>query len=193
MISPGAPRGPKRAAAGPYRAGLKRPARPSPAWPFASCWAAAGGRRVSAHSCDGPWRGPWRRCALRAAHLPRLRRRPVPNPSGPEGERRPAVAVTGSWGREGGSRTGPTWRSAMDQPASRGNTRARPTKDRSTLYEEITNKIIAELEAGRLPWVQPWASSGVPAPLGMPKNGATGRAYSGINVLILWAAVVEHG
>jgi antirestriction protein ArdC len=30
-------------------------------------------------------------------------------------------------------------------------------------------------------------------PLGVPKNGATGRAYSGINVLILWAAVVEHG
>src|SRR5262245_6152944 len=81
----------------------------------------------------------------------------------------------------------------MHQPASRGNTRARPTKDRSTLYEEITNKIIAELDAGRLPWVQPWGSSGVRAPLGMPKNGATGRAYSGINVLILWAAVVEHG
>ena len=81
----------------------------------------------------------------------------------------------------------------MDQPASRGNTRARPTKDRSTLYEEITNKIIAELEAGRLPWVQPWGSSGVRAPLGMPKNGSTSRAYSGINVLILWAAVVEHG
>src|SRR5262249_17474635 len=33
----------------------------------------------------------------------------------------------------------------------RGNTRPRPTKDRSPLYEEITNKIIAELEAGRLP------------------------------------------
>ena len=54
-------------------------------------------------------------------------------------------------------------------------------------------EIIAELEAGRLPWVQPWGASGVRAPLGMPKNAATGRAYSGINVLILWGAVVEHG
>ena len=27
----------------------------------------------------------------------------------------------------------------------------------------------------------------------MPKNAATGRGYSGINVLILWGAVVEHG
>ncbi|HEY1246224.1 MAG TPA: zincin-like metallopeptidase domain-containing protein [Hyphomicrobiaceae bacterium] len=81
----------------------------------------------------------------------------------------------------------------MAQSASRPAARAGPARDRSTLYEQITSKIIAELEAGRLPWVQPWASSGVRAPLGMPKNGATGRAYSGINVLILWAAVVEHG
>ena len=26
---------------------------------------------------------------------------------------------------------------------------------RSNLYDDITNKIIAELEQGRLPWVQP--------------------------------------
>ena len=61
------------------------------------------------------------------------------------------------------------------------------------LYEEITSKIIAELEAGRLPWVQPWGSSAVAAPLAMPKNAATGRQYSGINVLILWGAVVARG
>jgi antirestriction protein ArdC len=71
--------------------------------------------------------------------------------------------------------------------------RARPGQDRVSLYEEITNKIIAELEAGRLPWVQPWGSSGVSAPLAMPKNVATGRGYSRINVLILWGAVVQHG
>jgi len=27
----------------------------------------------------------------------------------------------------------------------------------------------------------------------MPKNAATGRQYSGINVLILWGSVIEHG
>jgi antirestriction protein ArdC len=27
----------------------------------------------------------------------------------------------------------------------------------------------------------------------MPKNAATGRCYSGINVIILWTAVIEHG
>ncbi|GJE02976.1 ArdC family protein [Methylobacterium isbiliense] len=65
--------------------------------------------------------------------------------------------------------------------------------NRINLYEEITSKIIAELEAGRLPWVQPWGSSAVAAPLAMPKNAATGRQYSGINVLILWGAVVARG
>jgi antirestriction protein ArdC len=40
-----------------------------------------------------------------------------------------------------------------------------------------------------VPWVQPWANVG--SPLGLPKNAATGRAYSGINILILWSATVE--
>jgi hypothetical protein len=43
-------------------------------------------------------------------------------------------------------------------------------------------KIIAELEHSRVPWVQPWGN--VKAPLRLPKNAATGRAYS-VNVLIL--------
>ena len=42
-----------------------------------------------------------------------------------------------------------------------------------------------------MPWVQPWGNTG--APLGLPKNAATGRPYSGINVLILWCAVNEQG
>jgi antirestriction protein ArdC len=63
--------------------------------------------------------------------------------------------------------------------------------DRTSLYQAITDKIIAELEQGRVPWVQPWA--GVSAPLGLPRNAATGRAYSGINILILWGAVAERG
>ena len=70
---------------------------------------------------------------------------------------------------------------------------ARPGHDRASLYDEITGQIIAELEAGRVPWVQPWGTAAAKAPLAMPKNAATGRQYSGINVLILWGAVIEHG
>ncbi|WP_144378903.1 ArdC family protein [Mesorhizobium amorphae] len=75
---------------------------------------------------------------------------------------------------------------------SRKTASARPGQDRASLYDEITGKIIAELEAGRIPWVQPWGTAAAKAPLAMPKNAATGRHYSGINVLILWGAVVEH-
>jgi antirestriction protein ArdC len=76
---------------------------------------------------------------------------------------------------------------------SRHNRNARAGADRASLYDDITNKIIAELEAGRVPWVQPWGTAAARAPLAMPANAATSRAYSGINVLILWGAVVEHG
>jgi len=65
--------------------------------------------------------------------------------------------------------------------------------DRASLYDDITNKIIGELEAGRLPWVQPWGTAAAKAPLAMPRNASTGRAYSGINVLILWGSVIEQG
>ena len=76
---------------------------------------------------------------------------------------------------------------------SRHAARARSGSDRTSLYDEITTKIIGELEAGRVPWVQPWGTAAAKAPLALPKNAATGRFYSGINVLILWGSVIEHG
>ena len=44
-----------------------------------------------------------------------------------------------------------------------------------------------------MPWVQPWGTTAAKAPLAMPKNASTGRRYSGVNVLILWDAVVAKG
>jgi antirestriction protein ArdC len=76
---------------------------------------------------------------------------------------------------------------------SRTAARARAGRDRPSLYQEITDKIIAELEAGRVPWVRPWGTLAAKASLAMPKNAASQRRYSGINVLILWGAVIEHG
>jgi antirestriction protein ArdC len=76
---------------------------------------------------------------------------------------------------------------------SRHAVQARAGKSRASLYDEITDKIIAELEAGRVPWVQPWGTAAAKAPLAMPKNTSTGRQYSGVNVLILWGAVIERG
>ncbi|WP_233999957.1 ArdC family protein [Porphyrobacter sp. TH134] len=62
---------------------------------------------------------------------------------------------------------------------------------RGSLYDEVTASIIAQLEEGVFPWVRPW-SKALAAP-GLPRNAVTGRAYSGINVLILWGAVIEGG
>jgi antirestriction protein ArdC len=76
---------------------------------------------------------------------------------------------------------------------SRYTAHARSGFDRTSLYSEITDKIITELEAGRVPWVQPWGTASVSAPLGLPRNAATDRAYSGVNVLILWDAIVRRG
>ena len=76
---------------------------------------------------------------------------------------------------------------------SRQNRKSGARRGRTNLYSEITDKIIAELEAGRVPWVQPWGTAAARAPLGLPKNASTDRQYSGINVLLLWGAVIERG
>ena len=64
---------------------------------------------------------------------------------------------------------------------------------RDNIYREITDKIIAELEGGIVPWVQPWSGSKQLSPLGLPVNGLTRRSYSGINILLLWSALEEKG
>jgi hypothetical protein len=83
----------------------------------------------------------------------------------------------------------PSRRPAISKHAARERT----DEGRANLCDEITGKIIAELEAGRVPWVQPWSTAAAKAPLAMPKNASTERFYSGINVLILWGAVIERG
>jgi antirestriction protein ArdC len=71
--------------------------------------------------------------------------------------------------------------------------RARTGQDRASLYDEITDRIVAELEVGRVPWVQPWGTDAAKAPLAIPRNASTDRQYSGINILILWGAAIERG
>ena len=68
-------------------------------------------------------------------------------------------------------------------------------KPGADLYTEVTAKIVKELEAGRFPWAQPWAARGEAATIAasLPKNAQTGRAYSGINILLLWGAAIENG
>ena len=71
--------------------------------------------------------------------------------------------------------------------------RDRQVADRTSIYDEVTERIIAELEAGCLPWVQPWGSQRSGVGPALPRNALTGRTYSGINILVLWGAVIRHG
>ena len=61
---------------------------------------------------------------------------------------------------------------------------------KNSLYDRVTRKIIAEMEAGILPWEKPWADGEV---IEAARNAVTGRSYSGINVLLLWDAVCRQG
>lgn len=54
------------------------------------------------------------------------------------------------------------------------------------LYTEITNKMIEDLEHGVIPWVRPWKNG--KTTIDMPRNAESGRAYSGINLLLLWCS-----
>ena len=56
----------------------------------------------------------------------------------------------------------------------------------ASIYDTITNQIIAALERGTDTFSLPWHRS--TAPLSRPTNAATGKAYRGVNVLALWAS-----
>lgn len=49
------------------------------------------------------------------------------------------------------------------------------------IYSEVTNVIIAKLEAGTIPWKRGWNAG-----QGIPMNAISNRPYSGINVLLFW-------
>jgi len=53
------------------------------------------------------------------------------------------------------------------------------------LYQEVTARILAELEAGAVPWVKDWSAT---PGLNTPCNAVTNRPYSGCNVVLLWLA-----
>jgi len=56
----------------------------------------------------------------------------------------------------------------------------------ASIYDTITNQIIAALERGTDTFSLPWHRS--TTPLSRPMNAATGKAYRGVNVLALWAS-----
>jgi antirestriction protein ArdC len=66
----------------------------------------------------------------------------------------------------------------------------RKSADRKDVYAIVTERIVAQLEAGVAPWRRPWATSGAGT---MPRNAVSKRAYRGVNVFMLLFAQWEKG
>jgi antirestriction protein ArdC len=49
------------------------------------------------------------------------------------------------------------------------------------VHQEVTDRIVAALEAGTAPWVKPWNGNA-----GLPMNATTNKAYNGVNVFLCW-------
>lgn len=63
----------------------------------------------------------------------------------------------------------------------------------SDIYQTITDRIVAQIEAGAGAWELPWRKrQGSAQPLAQPRN-ISGRAYRGGNTLMLWAAAEAFG
>jgi|TARA_Y100000815_G_scaffold141107_1_gene127661 antirestriction protein ArdC len=55
-------------------------------------------------------------------------------------------------------------------------------------YQDVTDAVLANLEAGTRPWQQDWQG----APVQMPHR-VTGDAYRGINIVLLWMSATTNG
>jgi len=65
------------------------------------------------------------------------------------------------------------------------------SSSRRSIYETITNKILAAIEAGPGDPAMPWQRGGVRPVL--PVNAVTGQAYRGVNILSLWVTALQRG
>jgi antirestriction protein ArdC len=63
---------------------------------------------------------------------------------------------------------------------------------RIDIYARITDRIVAELEKGVRPWMQPWHSTNALGRVTRPLRH-NGLPYSGMNVLLLWSQAIAGG
>jgi antirestriction protein ArdC len=59
---------------------------------------------------------------------------------------------------------------------------------RADAYQQVTDQIIAMLEAGTAPWHQPWNTE-----TGLPRSLSTGKPYRGINPFLLQVSAIAAG
>jgi len=59
-------------------------------------------------------------------------------------------------------------------------------------YQAVTDRIVAALEAGTAPWRRPWVAGARTTLPGMPCNAVSGRAYRGVNAVLLSMTGMAH-
>jgi antirestriction protein ArdC len=69
--------------------------------------------------------------------------------------------------------------------------RSKAEKPRSDIYETITAKLLAAIEASPGDPIMPWQRGGTQPVL--PTNAVTGQTYRGVNILSLWVTALERG
>lgn len=60
------------------------------------------------------------------------------------------------------------------------------------VYTRVTDTLLAALEAGTRPWMQPWHAAHAAGPVSRPLRH-NGTPYQGVNTLMLWVAALEKG
>ena len=63
---------------------------------------------------------------------------------------------------------------------------------RADLYTRVTERVIADLEHGVRPWLQPWNAGHAAGRITLPLRH-NGTPYCGINILLLWGDAMTNG
>lgn len=61
-----------------------------------------------------------------------------------------------------------------------------------SVFDRVTNKIIADLEQGVRPWQKPWSGDKAAPRIIRPRRH-NNEPYNGVNVLLLWDAAIRNG
>jgi antirestriction protein ArdC len=69
---------------------------------------------------------------------------------------------------------------------------SRTSDSKPDIYTRVTDQIVALLEAGTRPWIQPWQTAHGAGPVSRPLRFNL-EPYSGINILTLWASAISQG
>jgi antirestriction protein ArdC len=63
---------------------------------------------------------------------------------------------------------------------------------KTDVYSRITDQIVSAPEQGVRPWMKPWDAAHAAGPVSRPLRH-NGKAYGGINIVMLWASAMEQG